>query len=73
MLFRLRLLCLLGGIVLFLPLFTLPAFLMHAIECLLGFFILWLSYSAHKHASLLLRTYKELKDQQPTSKKNNYV
>lgn len=73
MLFRLRLLCLFGGVVLFLPLFTMPAFLLRAILVILGFLILWLSYSAHKHAALLLRTYKELKDQQLTQKKNNYV
>jgi hypothetical protein len=67
-------LCLCGGVVLFLPLFTMPIFLLHVVLCLLGFFILWLSFGAHKHASLLLRSYKELKEKDIASvKKNNYV
>ena len=73
MLLRLRMLCLFGGVILFLPLFALPAFLLRVVLVIFGLLILWLSYSTHKHAALLLRTYKELKDQQPTAKKNNYV
>lgn len=62
MLFRLRILVLLAGVVLFLPLFTVPIFLLHVILIVLGLLMLWLAFAAHKNAALLLRTYKELKE-----------